>query len=162
MYFWERTCGAGTILLHLAFIREIILCASDSLFEIYHRAKEASSATVLCASWSLLYGYSGALQKYIVCFLMFSDFSSSWGWWFEKWTENIMLLFIFKCITLINFFHEHVVVILLSSEASLDTLIFLCSPHPVLLFVKSVVLTNLSSVKVPQETLRLYSLWNTK
>lgn len=30
------------------------------------------------------------------------------------------------------------------------------------LFVKSLVLTNLSCVEVPQETLRLYSIWNIK
>lgn len=46
----KHICGAGTILLHLAFIREIMLCASDSVFEIHHRVKEANSATVLCAS----------------------------------------------------------------------------------------------------------------
>lgn len=46
----KHICGAGTILLHLAFIREIMISASDSVFEIHHRVKEASSATVLCAS----------------------------------------------------------------------------------------------------------------
>lgn len=50
VYFWGRTCGAGAILLHLAFIREIIPCASQAVFDIYHRAKEESGATVLCAS----------------------------------------------------------------------------------------------------------------
>lgn len=45
---------------------------------------------------------------------------------------------------------------------SLGTHIYLSSPCPVFfsLFVKAVVLTNLSHVKVPQETLRLYSIWN--
>lgn len=40
-----RKCvyGTGSILLHLEFTREIMLCASDSEFEIHYRVKEANN-----------------------------------------------------------------------------------------------------------------------
>lgn len=85
--------------------------------------------------------------------------------WKTNWKSYAIVYFqMHNCITSINFFHEHVAVILLSLEVSLDTLVFLCSPHPVLFsFVCEISsFDKFELVKVPQETLKLYSIWNMK
>lgn len=48
--FEEAHIWGCIILLHLAFTREIMTCASVLVLEIHHRVEETSSAPVLCAS----------------------------------------------------------------------------------------------------------------
>lgn len=97
---------------------------------------------------------------------MFSDFShfleSDKTIRKTNWKSYAIFYFqMHNCITCINFFREHVPVILLSFEVSLDTLIFLCSPHPVL-FSFICEITSCDKLELCESSPRLYSIWNVK
>lgn len=50
VYFSRKRVGLAFFMCFLALIRELMLCASDSILEIYFRVKESSSAIVQNAS----------------------------------------------------------------------------------------------------------------